>query len=78
MDAGSYDFYVVSLGGDKFVLGICIGFIIAKTNIHVLMLDTMFQHVLAFLRDVGCDVPTSWHGSVCPIFMPRCTRALSY
>jgi len=45
-------------------LGICIGFIVAKTNIHVLMLDTMFQHVLAFLRDVGYDAPTSWHGYV--------------
>jgi hypothetical protein len=62
----------------KNLLGICIGFIIAKTNIHVLMLDTMFQHVLAFLRDVGYDVPTSWHSSMCPVFMPRYTHALSY
>jgi len=30
------------------LLGICIDFIIAKTNIYVLMLDTMFQHALAF------------------------------
>jgi len=28
------------------LLGICIGFIVAKTNIHVWMLETMFQHVL--------------------------------
>jgi hypothetical protein len=31
----------------------------------IVMLDTMFQHILALLRDVGYDAPTSWHGSVC-------------
>jgi len=30
------------------------------------------------MYDVGYDVPTSWHGSVCPVYVPSCTRALSY
>ena len=33
-------------------MGICIGCIDAKTNIHVLMLDTMFQHVLGIILDM--------------------------
>jgi len=31
---------------------LCVGFTLAKT---------------IFMYDVGYDVPTSWHGSVCPV-----------
>jgi len=60
------------------MLGICIGFIIAKTNILVLMLDTMFQHVFGISTRcwIWCFnilAQFSW-----PCFMPCCMRALSY
>jgi len=41
------------------------------------MLDMLFQHV-GILYDVRYDVPTSWHGSVCPVYVPSCTRVFSY
>jgi len=51
---------------DRIMLGICIGYIISKTNIHVCVVgykcSNMFQ---ASLYDVGHDVSTSWHGSTC-------------
>ena len=31
-----------------------------------------------FIHDVGYDVPTSWHSSMCPVCVPCLTRALSY
>ena len=30
------------------------------------------------MYDVIYDVPTSWHGSVCPVYVPWFTQALSY
>jgi len=67
-----------------------IDLIVAKTNTHVrcwiccsnilascTMLDVMLQH-LGILYDVGYDAPTSWHDSVCPVYVPSSTRALSY
>jgi len=30
------------------------------------------------MYDVGYDVPTSWHGSVCPVYVAWFSRALSF
>jgi len=30
------------------------------------------------LMYVGYDVPTSWHGSVCPVYVDWFTQSLSY
>jgi len=42
-----------------------------------MMLDILFQHP-GILYDVGYNVPTSWHGSVCPGFVAWFLRALSF
>jgi len=30
------------------------------------------------MYDVGYDVPTSWHGSVCPVYVAWFMQSLSY
>jgi len=30
------------------------------------------------MYDIGYDVPTSWHGSVCPVYVAWFTQSLSY
>jgi len=56
-------------------LGICIGYIIARTNIHVCVVGynvpTCFRHLFKML-----DTMFQHPGTVC--FMPVCTRALYY
>jgi len=39
-------------------------------------LHLLLKQILMY--DVGYDVPTSWHGSVCPIYVAWFVQSLSY
>jgi len=39
-------------------------------------LHLLLKQILMY--DVGYDVPTSWHNSVCPVYVAWFTQSLSY